>query len=82
MTKYFDEMEKGKEVVIIASDPNCESAIFHIYDNVLWTYSRNMGKFPRIIGKDITRETIEKHFEAMKKEGSYIFVRGVYDNDR
>ena len=44
--KYFEALKSGRELVVIASDEACDSAIFHMgTDGTLYTYTVNFGEF-------------------------------------
>ena len=74
--KYFEALKSGRELVVIASDEACDSAIFHMgTDGTLYTYTVNFGEFPRN-KTEYNPEQLEKHFENIVSEGGYIFVRG------
>ena len=46
--KYIDALKAGREIVVIAKDTACDSAIFHLdKSETLYTYTVNMGIFPR-----------------------------------
>ena len=79
MNKYIKALKAGKEIVIVSSDENSNSAIFYnSSDNkTLYTFSLHFGLFPREYGKDVNVENLVKHFETMEKENALIFIRGL-----
>ncbi len=80
--KYIDALKAGREIVVIAKDTACDSAIFHLDKNeTLYTYTVNMGIFPRN-KTEYSFYALEKHFNEIEKEGGYIFIRGTAYNDR
>jgi hypothetical protein len=80
--KYIDALKAGREIVVIAKDTACDSAIFHLDKNeTLYTYTVNMGIFPRN-KTEYSFDALEKHFNEMEKEGGYIFIRGTAYNDK
>ena len=77
MNKYIDAMRDGAEVVVIASDPKCSSAIFWINeDGNIVTFSRHLGIFERDIFDGFTLSDFEKHIQIMEEENALIFIRG------
>lgn len=80
--KYIDALKAGREIVVIAKDTTCNSAIFHLgKGGILYTYTASMGCFPRN-KTEYSFEALEKHFNEIEKEGGYIFIRGTAYNDR
>ena len=80
--KYIEALKTGREVVVIAKDEACNSAIFTMdKSGILYTYTARLGMFPRN-KTEYNFDTLEKHFNEMEKEGGYIFIRGTAYNDR
>lgn len=77
MSKYAQALLNGSEIVIVANDANCNSAIFWLSSDKtkFMTFSTYLGIFPRTFGKDITWEDIEAHFENCAEDCT-IFIRG------
>lgn len=77
MNQYIEALKNGKEIVIIANDPKCSSAIFWINDdgNIV-TFSRHLGIFERDIFDGFTLSDFEKHIQIMEEENALIFIRG------
>ena len=76
--KYIKALEEGQEIVIIAADEGCDSAIFYLNSGELWAYSRHMGEFPRA-WSDLQKERLKEHLHQIEKEGGHIFIRGWSD---
>lgn len=80
--KYIDALKTGREIVVIAKDTDCNSAIFHLDKaGILYTYSASLGVFPRR-KTEYSFEMLESHFNDIEKEGGYIFIRGTAYNDK
>lgn len=80
--KYIEALKQGREIVVIAKDTACDSAIFHLdKTGILYTYSVNLGLFPRQ-KTEYSLEALESHFNDIEKEGGYIFIRGTAYNER
>lgn len=77
---YIKALKEGREIVVIANDTDCDSAIFYLneLENELVTYSRHMGEFQRLFNANL-QERLKEHFHNMEKEGSLIFIRGRND---
>ena len=63
---------QGYEVVVIAHDEMCNSAIFYNGRDGVCAWSREMGDY-----KHGDLERLAEHFDKMAAESAYIFVRGV-----
>lgn len=75
--EVFKELKTGKEVVVIATEKDYDSAIFWKVKDVLCSFSRHMG----VLKRPLVKEEFINHIDTMISENAFIFVRGRKHNE-
>ncbi len=70
--KYLEALKSGAELVIIANDHTCDSAIFWMSGGAFYTFTRHFGTMKR---DDLSEKQLLEHFQSLEDEGSAIFIR-------